>query len=178
IPYDTASAIGASGVASGKAEWCLAVPAPYDDAVGILLNLFHKVATPDVHAQLQCTLLDEPFGRRLRQEQRERKARFQCREIKQRIQPSEEKPRVRPTLWGEAFRDPTQGEYLQGSTVERQCAGLGDAFGAPFQHEDFHFCQRQLTRKPQSHRSAANDDDVKFIAHDHLTTYLTMLDII
>jgi hypothetical protein len=53
----------------------LAVPAPYDDSVGILLNLFHKVATPDVHAQFQCTLLDEPFGSRLWQEQRERKAR-------------------------------------------------------------------------------------------------------
>ena len=72
----------------------------------------------------------------------------------------------------------TQGEHLQGSTVERQCAGLGDAFGAPFQDEDFYFCQRQLTRKPQSHRSAANYDDVKLIAHDHLTIYLTMLDII
>src|SRR6266446_6325180 len=148
MPYETASAIGPSGVASGKAEWRLAVPAPYDDAVGILLNLFHKVATPDVHAQFQCTLLDDPFGRRLWQEQRERKARFQCREVKQRIQPSEEKPGVRTTLREEALRDPAQGEHLQGSTVERQCAGLGDAFGAPFQHEDFHFYQRQLTRKP------------------------------
>src|ERR1700688_3497677 len=94
MPYETASAVGPSGVASGKAEWRLAVSAPYDDSVGILLNLFHKVSTPDVDAQLQCTLLDEPFGRRLRQEQRERKARVQCREVKQRIQSSEEEPRV------------------------------------------------------------------------------------
>src|SRR3982074_33520 len=98
MPYDTASAIGPSGVASSKAEWRLAVPAPYDDAVGSLLNLFHKAATPDVHAQFQCTLLDEPFGSRLWQEQRERKARVQCREVKQRIQPSEEEPRNRTTL--------------------------------------------------------------------------------
>src|ERR1700738_452454 len=98
MPYDTASAIGPSSVASSKAEWRLAVPAPYDDAVGILLNLFPQVATPDVHAQFQCTLLDEPFGRGLRQEQHERKARVQCREVKQRIQPSEEEPRDRTTL--------------------------------------------------------------------------------
>src|SRR5258708_19194404 len=98
MPYDTASAIGPHGVASSKTEWRLAVPAPYDDAVGILLNLFHKVATPDVHAQFQCTLLDEPFGRRLWQEQRERKARGQCREGQQRIQPSVEEPRGRTNV--------------------------------------------------------------------------------
>src|ERR1700721_175277 len=98
MPYETASAIGPSGVASSKAEWRLAVPAPDDDAVGILLNLFHKVATPDVHAQFQCTLLDEPFCRRLWQEQRERKARVQGREVKQRIQPSEEEPWRRTPL--------------------------------------------------------------------------------
>src|ERR1700676_4553358 len=106
MPYDTASAIGPSGVASSKAEWRLAVPAPYDDAVSILLNLFHKVAAPDVHAQFQCTLLDEPFSRRLWQEQRERKARVQCREVKQRVQPSEEEARDRTTLCEEALRDP------------------------------------------------------------------------
>jgi hypothetical protein len=58
--------------------------------------------------------------------------------------------------------------------VDRQCAGLGDALDAPFQHEDFHFCQRKLTGEPESHRSAANDDDGEFIAHHPLSTYLTV----
>src|SRR3981081_1426667 len=95
MPYDTASAIGPYGVASSKLEWRLVVPAPYDDAVGILLNLFHKVATPDVHAQFQCTLLDEPFGRRLWQEQRERETRERCRGVQQRIQPPVKNPEDR-----------------------------------------------------------------------------------
>src|ERR1700730_6860113 len=98
MPYETARAIGPGGVARRKAEWRLAVPAPYDDAVGILLDLFHKVATPDVHAQFQRALLDQPFGRRLWQEQRERKARVQRREVDQRIQPSPKEPGARTTL--------------------------------------------------------------------------------
>src|SRR5260370_18603070 len=124
MPYDTASAIGPSGVASSKAEWRLAVPAAYDDAVSILLNLFHKVATPDVHAQFQCTLLDEPFSRRLWQEQRERKARFQSREVKQRVPPSEMEPGDRPTLSKEALPDPPQAQNPQGSPRDSQTRGL------------------------------------------------------
>src|SRR5258708_33225588 len=98
MPYDTASAVGPYGVASSNAKRRLAVPAPYDDVARILLNLFDKVAPPDVHAQFQCTLLDEPLSRRLWQEQREGKARFQHREVKQRVQPSEVEPGDRTTL--------------------------------------------------------------------------------
>src|SRR5260370_7599611 len=108
MPYDTASAIGPSGVASSKAEWRLAVPAPYDDAVGILLNLFHKVAAPDVHAQFQCTLLDEPFSRRLWQEKRERKTGFQHRERKHRVHPSQVEPRDPTPFREDALPHPPQ----------------------------------------------------------------------
>src|SRR5258708_29754888 len=107
MPYGTASAIGPSGVASSKAEWRLAVSALYNDAVSILLNLFHKVAAPDVHAQFQCTLLDEPLSRRLWQEQRERKTRAQCPEGKQPFQPSETEPWDPTPLCEEALRHPT-----------------------------------------------------------------------
>src|SRR5260370_7403145 len=107
MPYDPASAIGPSGVASSKAEWRLAVPAPYDDAVSILLNLFHKVAAPDVHAQFQCTLLDEPFSRRLWQEQRERKRRVQCLEVKPPSPPPPQHPTPPPPFCKQTLPPPT-----------------------------------------------------------------------
>jgi hypothetical protein len=64
-----------------------------------------------------------------------------------------------------ALGEPAQGERLKGTTMNRQSAGLRDAFGTSLEHDDLHFCQSQLTRKPQSGRTATNYYDIEIIAH-------------
>jgi hypothetical protein len=64
------------------------------------------------------------------------------------------------------IRQSAKGEHFECAAVNRQRAGLSDPIGAPLEYRDPYLRQRQLTGKPQSNRTTADDDDLEIIAHE------------
>src|SRR6516162_2103640 len=80
-PHEAPSAISSDGIARGKTEGCLAVPALEDNAVRTWLRRFDEVAAPDIHTKFQRALFEEHLGCGLRLDQCEGKVGVEHREV-------------------------------------------------------------------------------------------------